>query len=73
VLMTMYDKRTTLSNQVVEEVKKYFGKKTFKTVIPRSVKVSEAPSHGLPIAMYSPTNKGAIAYRGLAREVIRRG
>ena len=45
----------------------------FKTVIPRSVKISEAPSHGLPIAMYSATNKGAIAYRGLAREVIRRG
>ena len=73
VLMTMYDKRTTLSNQVVEEVKKYFGSKMFKTVIPRSVKVSEAPSHGLPIAMYAPMNKGAIAYRNLAREVIRRG
>lgn len=73
VLMTMYDKRTTLSNQVVEEVKKYFGSKMFKTVIPRSVKVSEAPSHGLPIAMYATMNKGAIAYRNLAREVIRRG
>ena len=73
VLMTMYDKRTTLSNDVVAEVKKYFGNKMFKTVIPRSVKISEAPSHGLPIAMYSATNKGAIAYRGLAREVIRRG
>lgn len=73
VLMTMYDKRTTLSNQVVEEVKKYFGPKMFKTVIPRSVKVSEAPSHGLPIAMYATMNKGAIAYRNLAREVIRRG
>lgn len=73
VLMTMYDKRTTLSNQVVEEVRKYFGPKMFKTVIPRSVKVSEAPSHGLPIAMYANMNKGAIAYRNLAREVIRRG
>lgn len=73
VLMTMYDGRTTLSNQVVEEVKKYFGKIVFKTVIPRSVKISEAPSHGLPIAMYAATNKGAIAYRSLAREVIRRG
>ena len=50
-LMTMYDKRTTLSNDVVAEVKKYFGNKMFKTVIPRSVKISEAPSHGLPIAM----------------------
>lgn len=73
VLMTMCDKRTTLSNQVVEEVRKYFGPKMFKTVIPRSVKVSEAPSHGLPIAMYANMNKGAIAYRNLAREVIRRG
>lgn len=73
VLMTMYDRRTTLSNQVVDEVKNYFGTKMFKTVIPRSVKVSEAPSHGLPIAMYANMNKGAIAYRNLAREVIRRG
>lgn len=72
VLMTMYDKRTTLSNQVVDEVRKYFGKTVFKTVIPRSVKISEAPSHGLPIAMYSVVNKGAIAYRSLAREVINR-
>lgn len=73
VLMTMYDKRTTLSNQVVDEVRKYFGKTVFKAMIPRSVKVSEAPSHGLPISMYSNMNKGAIAYRNLAREVIRRG
>ena len=73
VLMTMYDKRTTLSNQVVNEVRSYFGNKVFTTVIPRSVKVSEAPSHGLPIAMYANMNKGAIAYRSLAREVIRRG
>lgn len=72
VLMTMYDKRTTLSNQVVDEVRKYFGKTVFKAMIPRSVKVSEAPSHGL-ISMYSNMNKGAIAYRNLAREVIRRG
>lgn len=73
VLMTMYDKRTTLSNDVVTEVRKYFGNKVFKTVIPRSVKVSEAPSHGLPIAQYAGMNKGAIAYRNLAKEVIRRG
>lgn len=73
VLMTMYDKRTTLSNDVVAEVRKYFGNKVFKTVIPRSVKVSEAPSHGLPIAQYAGMNKGAIAYRNLAKEVIRRG
>ena len=73
VLMTMYDSRTTLSRQVVEEVRKYFGNDVFKTVIPRSVKVSEAPSHGLPVTMYARLNKGAIAYKNLAKEVIRRG
>ena len=73
VLMTMFDSRTTLSNQVVEEVSKYFGDSMFKTVIPRSVKLSEAPSHGLPITMYARLNKGAIAYNNLAKEVIRRG
>ena len=70
--MTMFDSRTTLSKDVVAEVKKYFGKMVFKTIIPRSVKMSEAPSHGLPIAMYARMNKGAIAYRQLAKEVIRR-
>jgi chromosome partitioning protein len=73
VLMTMYDSRTTLSKQVVEEVQAYFGKKVFKTVIPRSVKLSEAPSHGLPITMYSRSNKGSLAYMKLAKEVVRRG
>jgi chromosome partitioning protein len=72
VVMTMYDSRTTLSNDVVEEVRKYFGDKVFKTVIPRSVKMSEAPSHGLPITMYAHANKGAIAYKKLAKEVIKR-
>lgn len=73
VVMTMYDSRTTLSKEVVEEVRKYFGKKVFKTIIPRSVKLSEAPSHGMPITMYSRVNKGALAYRNLAKEVVRRG
>ena len=73
VLMTMYDSRTTLSKQVVEEVEGYFGKAVFKTVIPRSVKLSEAPSHGLPITMYSRANKGSLAYIKLAKEVVRRG
>ena len=73
VLMTMYDSRTTLSRQVVEEVRRYFGSDVFKTVIPRSVKVSEAPSHGLPVTMYARMNKGAIAYKNLAKEVIKRG
>ena len=73
VLLTMYDSRTTLANQVVDEVRNYFGKKVFQAVIPRSVKVSEAPSFGLPVVKYAPNNKGARAYMQLAREVIRRG
>lgn len=72
VLMTMYDSRTSLSNQVVEEVRNYFGDKTFKTLIPRTVKLSEAPSFGMPVINYAPNNKGAKAYRELAKEVIRR-
>lgn len=72
VLMTMFDSRTTLSNQVVEEVRRYFGSQVFKTVIPRAVKISEAPSHGLPITMYAKLNKGALAYSKLAKEVVRR-
>lgn len=73
VVMTMYDPRTTLSKQVVEEVRKYFGTKVFKTVIPRSVKLSEAPSHGLPINLYARFSKGSLAYLKLAKEVSRRG
>ena len=73
VLMTMYDSRTTLSKQVVEEVKNYFGKTVFDTPIPRSVKISEAPSFGMPITEYDPLGKGAIAYKELAKEVINRG
>jgi chromosome partitioning protein len=72
VLLTMYDTRTTLSRQVAEEVRNYFGKDVFKTVIPRSVKVSEAPSHGEPVTMYAHMNKGSIAYRNLAKEVVKR-
>lgn len=72
VLMTMYDSRTSLSNQVVEEVQNYFGDIAFKTCIPRSVKVSEAPSYGMPVIEYAPSNKGARAYTDLAKEVIRR-
>lgn len=72
VLLTMYDSRTSLSNQVVEEVQKYFGEKAFKTCIPRSVKVSEAPSFGMPVVTYAPNNKGAQAYMQLAKEVVRR-
>ncbi|MGI6754488.1 MAG: ParA family protein [Atopobiaceae bacterium] len=73
VLMTMYDGRTTLSKQVLAEVQKYFGTKVFKTVIPRNVKLSEAPSHGLPINHYAHMSRGALAYNKLAKEVVRRG
>lgn len=72
VLLTMYDSRTTLSKQVAEEVNKYFGKKVFKTIIPRNVKLSEAPSHGLPVTQYARMSKGALAYLKLAKEVNRR-
>ena len=73
VLMTMHDVRTTLSRQVIGEVRDYFGQKVFNTVIPRNVKLSEAPSHGLPVRLYAPTSKGALAYDELAQEVIERG
>ncbi|MGQ5426762.1 ParA family protein [Thermophilibacter sp. ZX-H3] len=73
VVMTMFDSRTTLSKQVVDEVQAYFGKKVFKTVIPRNVKLSEAPSHGLPVSLYARVSKGALAYSKLAREVVARG
>lgn len=73
VVMTMFDSRTTLSKQVVEEVRDYFGNKVFKTEIPRNVKISESPSHGLPINLYARMSKGALAYSKLAREVVARG
>ncbi len=73
VVMTMYDSRTALSKQVVDEVNKYFGNKMFKTVIPRNVKIAEAPSHGLPIIKYARVSKGSLAYMRLAKEVVRRG
>ena len=70
VLMTMYDARTNLSQQVVEEVRRYFGDKVFQTIIPRNVRLSEAPSHGQPITLYDGHCRGAQAYRDLARELI---
>lgn len=70
VVMTMYDSRTKLSTQVSEEVKRYFGDKVFNTVIPRNIRLSEAPSHGLPITMYDPLSKGARTYKKLAKELI---
>ena len=70
-LLTMYDARTNLSNQVVKEVKKYFGDKVYKNVIPRNVKLSEAPSYGMPITMYDPRSKGAKSYEKFAKEFIK--
>lgn len=73
VLMTMYDSRTSLANQVVEEVRAYFGDKVFETKIPRTVRLAEAPSFGQSILAYDKKGKGALAYRNLAKEVINRG
>jgi chromosome partitioning protein len=70
VLLTMYDSRTNLSSQVEDEVKKYFRDKVYRTIIPRNVRLSEAPSHGLPIIAYDPKSKGAEVYSELAKEVI---
>ena len=70
VVMTMYDGRTNLSNEVVEEVQKYFQTKMYKTIIPRNVRLSEAPSHGQPIIVYDPKSAGAKYYMDLAKEVI---
>ena len=70
-VLTMYDMRTNLSNQVVKEVKRYFDDKVYKTVIPRNVKLSEAPSYGMPISLYDPKSKGARSYEKLAKEVMK--
>lgn len=72
VLGTMYDGRTNLSIQVLDEVKKYFPDKVYKTIIPRNVRLSEAPSFGEPIIKYDRTSKGADAYMALAKEIIRK-
>lgn len=70
VVLTMFDARTNLSIQVVEDVKKYFRNKVYRTIIPRNVRLSEAPSFGLPIILYDPKSKGAECYLDLAQEVI---
>ncbi len=72
VVATMYDKRTSLSAQVYNEIKKYFKQLTFKTTIPRNVRVAEAPSHGVPIGAYDKFSKGAKAYKELTKEVEER-
>jgi chromosome partitioning protein len=69
----MYDNRVRLAQQVVAEVRKAFGSRVAKTVIPRNVRLSEAPSHGLPVTVYDPRSRGAQAYRDIAQEVLRYG
>jgi len=73
IFFTMYDTRTRLAQQVVKEVSAYFKNKVFSTIIPRNIRLSEAPSHGLPISKYDPTCSGAKAYSSLAQEVLDRG
>lgn len=71
LVMTMYDGRTNLSRQVVEEVRKYFPGKVFRTIVPRNVRLSEAPSFGQPINIYAPNSPGALAYKILAAELVK--
>lgn len=71
-LMTMYNANTNLSAQVVIEVKTFFKEKVFKSIIPRNIRLSEAPSHGKPISIYDKQSKGALAYKALAKEVVKR-
>jgi chromosome partitioning protein len=70
IVLVMYDGRTKLADQVVDEVRQHFGDRVCKHVVPRNVKLSEAPSYGQPIITYDPSSRGAIAYRGLAKEVV---
>lgn len=73
VVMTMFDARTNLSIQVVDEIKKHFRGKVFRSIVPRNVRLSEAPSHGMPIFMYDAKSRGAEVYEELAKEVIENG
>ena len=70
VVMTMFDGRTNLGNDVVEEVRKFFPDRVFKSIVPRSVRLAEAPSYGQPISIYAPASTGAQAYAALAREIL---
>ena len=73
ILLTMYDTRNLLSRRVGEDVRKYFGSKVFNTIIPRNVRLSESPSHGLPIILYDIKSRGAVAYMELAQEILSNG
>lgn len=70
ILLTMFDSRNNLSHQVSEEIRRHFGDQVFRTVIPRNVRLSEAPSHGMPVLLYDIASRGALAYLELAREII---
>jgi chromosome partitioning protein len=72
VLLTMYDSRTNLGQQVVNDVRQFFPRETFHTIIPRNVRLSEAPSHGQTILAYAPLSAGALAYQALAQEFLAR-
>lgn len=72
VVLTMFDGRTNLSIQVVDEVKRHFRERLYRTIVPRNVRLSEAPSHGLPVALYDPKSRGAEVYADLAEEVLER-
>jgi chromosome partitioning protein len=72
IVFTMFDGRTNLSIQVVDEVKRHFYQQVYKTIIPRNIRLSEAPSHGMPVVTYDPRSRGAEVYRELAREVLER-
>ncbi|MBE9547433.1 MAG: ParA family protein [Proteobacteria bacterium] len=73
ILLTMFDTRNRLSHRVAEDVRSYFGKKVFKSVIPRNVRLSESPSHGLPIILYDIKSRGAVSYMELAKEILSNG
>ena len=73
VALTMFDGRTNFSTQVAQEVRKHFPGKVYATVIPRNIRLAEAPSHGLPVTAYDRSSKGANAYRAMAQEIIRKG
>ena len=72
VMLTMFDGRTNFSTQVAQEVRRHFPGKVFATVIPRNIRLAEAPSHGLPVTVYDRSSKGSIAYKALAQEVLKK-
>lgn len=71
LVLTMFDGRNSLARQVHQEVRTHFGDQVFRTMIPRNVRISESPSHGMPVVTYDPSSRGAAAYRALAREIAR--